>query len=299
MVIYSLWLFFTTEAQRKDDHLLALRFLLNHREETEKSLTGRKRATKVTQIALGLYRSPRYTPPARNKGSVQKGPSHISGPSRLPCPLRYRLPFSPDRLAMLHSSPPRTDSPSVLSHPHSKSCRSTRKSYLRGLLLLTLIVLSTTGCVRRRLTVRSNPAGAMVYVDNQSIGTTPCSVDFTYYGTREIRLVKSGFETLTVNQPIPTPWYQVPPLDFVSDNLAMQYIRDNRTVSFNLQPQLITPVDEVIRRGEELRSRSLTGPVVPASTNVVSPYPPAGAPVMNPPVTGSPFLSPGPLRSSP
>ena len=57
--------------------------------------------------------------------------------------------------------------------------------------------------------VRSNPPGAMVYVDNQPIGTTPCATSFIYYGTREIRLVKPGYETLTVNQPIPAPWYQI------------------------------------------------------------------------------------------
>jgi hypothetical protein len=50
--------------------------------------------------------------------------------------------------------------------------------------------------------LRSNPPGATVYVDNQLIGVTPCATDFTYYGTREVRLVKPGFETLTVNQPI-------------------------------------------------------------------------------------------------
>src|SRR4026207_657261 len=65
--------------------------------------------------------------------------------------------------------------------------------------------------VRRRLNVNSNPQGALVYVDNQQIGSTPCSVDFTYYGTREIRLIKPGFETLTVNQPIPAPWYEYTP----------------------------------------------------------------------------------------
>ena len=58
--------------------------------------------------------------------------------------------------------------------------------------------------------------GALVYVDSQQNGTTPCAVDFTYYGTREIRLVKPGFETLTVNQPIPTPWYETPGVDFIS-----------------------------------------------------------------------------------
>ena len=107
--------------------------------------------------------------------------------------------------------------------------------------LLAMAMLLPSGCVRRRLNVRSNPPGALVYVDNQQIGTTPCSVDFTYYGTREIRLVKPGYETLTVNQPIPAPWYQIPPLDFFSENLVPTKIRDNRTVIYDLAPQVIVP----------------------------------------------------------
>src|SRR5882724_7276032 len=93
-------------------------------------------------------------------------------------------------------------------------------SWLLGIALVASAALPAQATVRRRLNVNSNPPGALVYVDNQQIGTTPCSVDFTYYGTREIRLVKPGFETLTVNQPIPTPWYEVPPIDFVSENIV-------------------------------------------------------------------------------
>src|SRR5262249_48875453 len=119
--------------------------------------------------------------------------------------------------------------------------------------LILVIALSATGCVRRRLNVRTNPPGALVYVDNQQIGTTPCSVDFTYYGTREIRLVKPGFETLTVNQPIPTPWYQIPPIDFASEILVPTQIYDHRTVAFNLQPQIIVPTDQLIDRANQLR----------------------------------------------
>ena len=78
---------------------------------------------------------------------------------------------------------------------------------LSAILLIVASALPASGAVRRRLNVNSNPPGALVYVDNQEIGTTPCSVDFTYYGTREVRLIKPGYETLTVNQPIPTPWY--------------------------------------------------------------------------------------------
>ena len=54
--------------------------------------------------------------------------------------------------------------------------------------------------MQRRLTIRSNPPGALVYVDDYQIGTTPVSTDFVYYGTRKVRLVKSGHETLTVLQ---------------------------------------------------------------------------------------------------
>lgn len=133
--------------------------------------------------------------------------------------------------------------------------------------LFAFLALLPSGCVRRRLNVRTNPPGALVYVDNQLIGTTPCGVDFTYYGTREIRLVKPGFEPMAINQPIPTPWYEFPPLDFVSDNLVPSKIRDNRTVIYDLHPQVIIPTHVLIDRGEQLRRDSNASP---------PPAPPAG-----------------------
>ncbi len=130
--------------------------------------------------------------------------------------------------------------------------------------LVIALLLPAGGCVRRRLNVRTNPPGALVYVDNQQIGTTPCSVDFTYYGTREIRLIKPGYETLTVNQPIPTPWYEFPPLDFVSENLVATKIRDNRTVTYDLAPQVIVPPQQLVDRANQLRQDALQYPVSPA-----------------------------------
>jgi PEGA domain-containing protein len=147
-----------------------------------------------------------------------------------------------------------------------------------------LLVLSYTSpadaAVRRRLNVNSNPPGALVYVDNQQIGTTPCSVDFVYYGTREIRLIKPGFETLTVNQPIPAPWYEYTPIDFVSENLLATKIRDNRTVSYNLAPQLVVPPNELLDRAGQLRQDTMQLPPSPAAQ--VVPIGPAPAPVLAP-----------------
>jgi hypothetical protein len=93
------------------------------------------------------------------------------------------------------------------------------------LVCAALVLLGLCGCVQRRITIRSNPPGALVYVDKYEIGKTPCSVAYTYYGTREIRLVRDGYETLTLMQWIPPPWYQIPPLDFVSENIVPAEIR--------------------------------------------------------------------------
>ena len=125
------------------------------------------------------------------------------------------------------------------------------------------LALVPSGCVERRMTIRSNPPGALVYVDNYEIGAAPVSTNFTYYGTRQIRLVKDGFETLTVEQPIPPPWYEIPPLDFVTENFVPGQIRDHRTLSYNLTPQMVVPADQLLARGEELKSRVGSSPQPP------------------------------------
>lgn len=154
-----------------------------------------------------------------------------------------------------------------------------RSAVLAAILALVLL----PGCVRRRLMIRTNPPGAMVYVDNQPIGITPCATSFVYYGTREIRLVKPGFETLTVNQPIPAPWYEWPGIDFFSENVVPNEIQDFRTVSYNLTPQVIVPTDQLIARGEQLRAATQQGAVVPSSG--VMPW---STPVLAPPTIATP-----------
>ena len=109
------------------------------------------------------------------------------------------------------------------------------------------------GCVHRRFTVRTNPPGARLFVDDYEIGTTPVSHDFVYYGTRKIRLVKDGYETLTILQPIPTPWWDLPGIDFVSENLIPTELRDHRVLDFQLQPQVIVPTEQLMGRADELR----------------------------------------------
>jgi hypothetical protein len=142
---------------------------------------------------------------------------------------------------------------------------------LAGLVLLaSLVSLAHTGCVRRRMTVRSNPSGALVYVDNQEIGVTPVSAPFTYYGTRTIQIFADGYEPLTVKQPFPAPWYEVPPLDFFFENIWPREIRDERVVNFDLQPQLMIPNEKLIERAQMLRGNSQAGVVIPLPSTAVA-----------------------------
>jgi hypothetical protein len=118
------------------------------------------------------------------------------------------------------------------------------------------LVVACTGCIHRRMTITSNPPGAQVLVDGEPIGYTPTSVDFTYYGTREVTLIKDGYKTVTALEKLSTPWYQIPPLEFVTDNLWPMKIRDQRLFHYELDPQTIEPTDTLLERADSLRNRA-------------------------------------------
>lgn len=119
--------------------------------------------------------------------------------------------------------------------------------------------LMNTGCMHRRMTIQSSPPGALVLLDGEELGYTPVSTDFTYYGTRQVKLIKDGYETLTIDQRVGAPWYQRFPLDFFSDNLAGSKHRDRRYYSYQMQPKTQVPSPNLIDRANGLRSESMMG----------------------------------------
>ncbi len=127
------------------------------------------------------------------------------------------------------------------------------------LLSIAAVTLLSVGCVRRRMTVRTNPPGATVSVDNQVIGTSPAASSFVYYGTREFRIEKDGYRTETIRRRLNPPWYEFPGLDFVSETLWPGELRDERIIDVQLVPQTIEPTDDVMGRAESLRNQSRSG----------------------------------------
>src|SRR5262245_24692183 len=153
----------------------------------------------------------------------------------------------------------------------------------RTCMLLTFLLCATaqTGCVERKFVIESNPPGALVLRNGQPIGFTPVDDSFVYYGKYDWTLVKDGYETLHVTERIRTPWYEIPPLDFITENLIPFKIRDVRRLNFNLEPRRNVRSDEVPQRAQELREKGKTlgDPAAP-----VAPTPPVteGVPVRTP-----------------
>lgn len=137
-----------------------------------------------------------------------------------------------------------------------------------------LMALSATGCVRRRLTVRTNPPGALVYVDHQLVGPSPASTSFVYYGTRHIEVVGDGYRTEKVLRTFYPKWYQIPPLDFVTETLWPWELRDQRVVDITMVAQPTVPSEELIARADEMRLQAASGIAVPLTRTQGPPDPP-------------------------
>ncbi|MBY0585768.1 PEGA domain-containing protein [bacterium] len=136
---------------------------------------------------------------------------------------------------------------------------SRRRTYAQLSVVMIMMMISV-GCVERRLTVRSVPANALVLLDGQEIGFTPCSVPFDYYGDRQIRLIKDGYETRTINQTIAAPWYQWIGIDFVSEVLVPWRIRDDRNYVYELEPTQMVSSDELMQRAAQVREQGRQPP---------------------------------------
>jgi len=131
----------------------------------------------------------------------------------------------------------------------------------RALLLagLAAAALSQAGCVERLLAIQSDPPGAVAYLDGEKVGTTPCEVPYTWYGTRLLVLELRGFNLVRREVVLNPPWWQIIPMDFITDILIPITIRDRLSVTYTLDPAPASPeeVDAVLERAAELRKRSV------------------------------------------
>jgi hypothetical protein len=92
------------------------------------------------------------------------------------------------------------------------------------------------GCVERSLTIDSDPPGAAVFLDGESLGSSPVTVPFTFYGRREVLLRKVGYRNIRRIERVRAPWYQWFPLDLLSEAVWPGTIHDRRSFLYRLEP---------------------------------------------------------------
>ena len=132
------------------------------------------------------------------------------------------------------------------------------RSLLRAIVLLTVgAVVCSTGCVRRTITITTEPPNARVFLNDQEVGRSAVSTDFLWYGDYDVTIRKEGYETLQTNWTLKPPWYEYIPLDFFAEVLWPGQLHDVRSRHFVLETGKTPTQEEVISRAVETRDRAL------------------------------------------
>ena len=119
------------------------------------------------------------------------------------------------------------------------------------------VMVSSVGCVRRTISITTEPPHALVFLNDQEVGRSEVTTDFLWYGDYDVVIRKEGYETLQTHWRIKPPWYQVLPFDFFSEVIWPGYLHDVQTRHFVLQPQQLPTSEEVVERALETRRQAL------------------------------------------
>ncbi|MCH7721518.1 MAG: PEGA domain-containing protein, partial [Planctomycetes bacterium] len=123
-----------------------------------------------------------------------------------------------------------------------------------SVLTLALVLgMLSSGCVRRTLTIRTVPEGGLVFLNDEEVGYSPVSIDFTWYGDYDVIVRKPGYQTLKTHLLVRQPWYQIPPIDFFAEVVWPGRIHDQHQAEFELQPESLPQVEDLIERARAMR----------------------------------------------
>ncbi|MBI1303919.1 MAG: PEGA domain-containing protein [Phycisphaera sp.] len=130
------------------------------------------------------------------------------------------------------------------------------------ILTLFLAVQALSGCVERRISIETDPPGALVWVNDRQAGRTPVAVSFTHEGTYDLRIEKDGYEPLVTPATTEGPIWDAVPLDFFAEILPVRARNETRWV-FVLAPRNDSE-EALVSRAAELRAK-LVGSAVEGS----------------------------------
>ena len=122
-------------------------------------------------------------------------------------------------------------------------------------ILLCGLLCFCAGCVERKITVITEPAGALVSLNDEEIGMSPVTVGFEWYGDYGVRITKDGYQTLNTHQDIKRPLRDRFPFDFFDDVLNKR--TDAYTWTFKLAPAVPVQKEELIKSAIAFQKEAL------------------------------------------
>jgi PEGA domain-containing protein len=120
-----------------------------------------------------------------------------------------------------------------------------------------LTLVSVGGCVHRTITVRSDPPDALVYLNDQEVGRTPFTREFTWYGTYDVEVRKEGYQSIKTTAMVWAPWWQWVPFDLITEALPLE---DHHDLNYKLVPPSPRQTDPelLLRRGEQMQGQLMS-----------------------------------------
>lgn len=145
---------------------------------------------------------------------------------------------------------------------------------LLRLCFVAVAAATLTGCVERRISITSEPAGALVWVNDVEVGRTPTELNFKHYGTYDVRLQLTGHDTLQTTGDASTPWWDFPGPDLIAE--AIPHAKKTIHWHYTLSPTLATTMpreqfeSSLIERAHAMRDQ-LGPPPTPAPASPDAP----------------------------
>ena len=130
-------------------------------------------------------------------------------------------------------------------------------------IIVLAVLCFCIGCVERKLTIVTEPAGALVALNDEEIGTSPVTVGFEWYGDYSVRISKDGYQTLNTHQKLKRPWRDKFPWDLFADMFMTKI--DEYTWTFKLEPHQQIQKDELIKSATSLQKEALAEPNKPSA----------------------------------
>lgn len=154
-----------------------------------------------------------------------------------------------------------------------------------------LAALALAGCVRRTITVTSEPPGALCWVNGAEVGRTPVTVDFLYYGEYDVQLARDGYEPLLTSGKADAPLWDILPLDLAAELWPGETRADIRW-HYVLEPRLDDRAG-LIDRAAQLREKLIAEAPAPAATAPASSPDTSTIPSTQPAITEQTQPDPG------